>query len=84
MDLWDLAHRPLRYHHVLHVRHATSHCPRLTSSLTHLIRSAKFLASIVISDPRVRTYADIGKKAFGVRSMPLVNFMFCFETFSVG
>lgn len=46
--------------------------------------TAKFLAGIVISDPRVRTYADIGKKAFGVHSMPLVNFMFCFETFSVG
>ncbi|KAF8507056.1 amino acid transporter [Russula emetica] len=45
--------------------------------------TAKFLAGVVISDSRVRTYADIGKKAFGVRSMPLVNFMFCFETFSV-
>jgi vesicular inhibitory amino acid transporter len=46
--------------------------------------TAKFLAGIVISDSHVRTYADIGKKAFGARSMPLVNFMFCFETFSVG
>jgi len=46
--------------------------------------TAKYLASIVVSDPHVRTYADIGAKAFGVRSMPLVNFMFCFETFSVG
>ncbi|KAH9968916.1 transmembrane amino acid transporter protein-domain-containing protein [Russula dissimulans] len=46
--------------------------------------TAKYLASIVISDSRVHTYADIGKKAFGVRSTPFVNFMFCFETFSVG
>ncbi|KAI0307854.1 transmembrane amino acid transporter protein-domain-containing protein [Multifurca ochricompacta] len=46
--------------------------------------TAKFLAGIVVSDSRIRSYADIGKKAFGVRSMPLVNFMFCFETFSVG
>jgi len=38
----------------------------------------------VISDSRVSTYADIGKKAFGARSMPFVNFMFCFEIFSVG
>lgn len=47
-------------------------------------RRAKFLAGVVVSDPRVRTYADIGRKAFGVRSMPFVNFMFCVETFSVG
>ncbi|KAI0304837.1 transmembrane amino acid transporter protein-domain-containing protein [Russula brevipes] len=46
--------------------------------------TAKYLAGVVISDSRVSTYADIGKKAFGARSMPFVNFMFCFEIFSVG
>lgn len=45
--------------------------------------TAKFLASIVVSDPCVRSYADIGQRAFGARSMPFVNFLFCFETFSV-
>jgi vesicular inhibitory amino acid transporter len=67
---------------VLHVRHG--HLDLRTCSRYDPILSAKFLAGVVISDARVRTYADIGKKAFGVRSMPLVNFMFCFETFSVG
>ncbi|KAI9434136.1 transmembrane amino acid transporter protein-domain-containing protein [Lactarius psammicola] len=46
--------------------------------------TAKFLASIVVSDSRIRSYADIGQHAFGTRSMPFVNFLFCFETFSVG
>ncbi|KAH9082029.1 transmembrane amino acid transporter protein-domain-containing protein [Lactarius deliciosus] len=46
--------------------------------------TAKFLASIVVSDPCVRSYADIGQRAFGARSVPFVNFLFCFETFSVG
>ncbi|KAH9175410.1 transmembrane amino acid transporter protein-domain-containing protein [Lactarius sanguifluus] len=46
--------------------------------------TAKFLASIVISDSCVRSYADIGQRAFGARSVPFVNFLFCFETLSVG
>lgn len=46
--------------------------------------TAKFLASIVISDSSVRSYADIGQRAFGARSVPFVNFLFCFETLSVG
>ncbi|KAH9004396.1 transmembrane amino acid transporter protein-domain-containing protein [Lactarius hatsudake] len=46
--------------------------------------TAKFLASIVVSDSSVRSYADIGQRAFGARSVPFVNFLFCFETFSVG
>ena len=54
------------------------------SNIDLFSRRAKFLAGVVVSDPRVRTYADIGRKAFGVRSMPFVNFMFCVETFSVG
>src|ERR1700748_382006 len=62
----------------------TSYLIMMVPSLTDSDKRAKYLASIVISDSRVNTYADIGKKAFGVRSMPFVNFMFCFETFSVG
>ncbi|KAI0274695.1 transmembrane amino acid transporter protein-domain-containing protein [Gloeopeniophorella convolvens] len=46
--------------------------------------TAKFLAGVVSADPRIRSYADIGQKAFGARSMPFVNSMFCFETFSIG
>ena len=45
---------------------------------------AKFLATVVVSEPSIRSYADIGRHAFGARSMPFVNFLFCFETFSVG
>ncbi|KAI0068476.1 hypothetical protein BV25DRAFT_1846580 [Artomyces pyxidatus] len=45
--------------------------------------TAKFLAQVVITDPHVRSYADIGQKAFGPKSMPFVSFMFCFEIFSV-
>lgn len=70
---------------MLHVRYpGLAYSTYVLADDIDLILSAKFLAGVVTSDPRVRTYADIGKKAFGVRSMPLVNFMFCFETFSVG
>ncbi|KAI0053292.1 hypothetical protein FA95DRAFT_1552343 [Auriscalpium vulgare] len=45
--------------------------------------TAKFLARVTTSDPRIRSYADIGRKAFGPKSMPFVTFMFCVEIFSV-
>lgn len=88
VDLRNIAHRLLWLHHVLHVgsfpQEDGSICRRVLLLLTSSIQRAKYLAGIVVSDPSVRTYADIGRKAFGVRSMPLVSFMFCFETFSVG
>ncbi|KAG6911831.1 hypothetical protein DXG01_000078 [Tephrocybe rancida] len=45
--------------------------------------TAKILARIVLSDPRVRSYADIGRKAFGQSSMLFISLLFCFELFSV-
>ncbi|THH20227.1 hypothetical protein EW146_g1101 [Bondarzewia mesenterica] len=45
--------------------------------------TAKLLARIVLSDPHVRSYSDIGRKAFGPKSMPFISAMFCFELFSV-
>ncbi|KAG6850825.1 hypothetical protein H0H93_008128 [Arthromyces matolae] len=44
---------------------------------------AKILAHTMLSDPRLRSYADIGRKAFGQSSMPFISFLFCFELFSV-
>jgi hypothetical protein len=82
VDLRNRIPYPLRLHHMLYV--CLSGYLASFYETNGLTRRAKFLAGIVISDPHVRTYADIGAKAFGVRSTPLVNFMFCIETFSVG
>jgi vesicular inhibitory amino acid transporter len=45
--------------------------------------SAKILARIILSDPRLRSYADIGRKAFGPRSTLAISIMFCLELFAV-
>lgn len=45
--------------------------------------SAKILARFIIADPTIRTYADIGRKAFGNRSTPIVSLLFCLELFTV-
>lgn len=45
--------------------------------------SAKILASFIAADPSLRTYADIGRKAFGTKSITIVNFFFCMELFTV-
>lgn len=45
--------------------------------------TAKILARIVLTDHRVRSYSDIGRKAFGPKSMPFISAMFCLELFSV-
>lgn len=44
---------------------------------------AKILAGIMIEDPSIRTYADIGNKAFGQRSRFITSTLFCLELFSV-
>jgi len=44
---------------------------------------AKVLARIICSDSRLRTYSDIGRKAFGPRATVFINFMFCLELFAV-
>jgi solute carrier family 32 (vesicular inhibitory amino acid transporter) len=45
--------------------------------------SAKILARFIIADPAVRTYADIGRKAFGKRSTNFISILFCLELFTV-
>ena len=52
--------------------------------LTHsIITSAKIVAHIILDDPRLRSYSDIGRKAFGSRSSALINALFCLELFTV-
>ncbi|KAF8078445.1 transmembrane amino acid transporter protein-domain-containing protein [Lyophyllum atratum] len=45
--------------------------------------TAKILAGVILSDPRLRSYADIGRKAFGQSSMLFISMMFCLELFAV-
>ncbi|KAI0361716.1 hypothetical protein OH77DRAFT_1516648 [Trametes cingulata] len=45
--------------------------------------TAKILARIVLSDPGIRSYADIGRKAFGPRSSPVISLIFGLELFTV-
>ncbi|TFY68341.1 hypothetical protein EVJ58_g1054 [Rhodofomes roseus] len=45
--------------------------------------TAKILAHIILDDPRLRSYSDIGKKAFGPRSGPWISAVFCLELFTV-
>ncbi|KAJ7677023.1 transmembrane amino acid transporter protein-domain-containing protein [Mycena polygramma] len=45
--------------------------------------TAKILAGIIVSDPRLRSYADIGRKAFGPRATLIVTILFCLELFAV-
>ncbi|KAJ7662895.1 transmembrane amino acid transporter protein-domain-containing protein [Mycena rosella] len=45
--------------------------------------TAKILAGIILSDPRLRSYADIGRKAFGPRSTVVISILFCLELFAV-
>ncbi|KIK81921.1 hypothetical protein PAXRUDRAFT_832537 [Paxillus rubicundulus Ve08.2h10] len=45
--------------------------------------TAKLLTREILLDPRLRSYADIGRKAFGPKSSLLTNSLFCLELFSV-
>ncbi|KAG9124660.1 hypothetical protein FRC07_010722 [Ceratobasidium sp. 392] len=45
--------------------------------------TAKILAKIILGDGRLRTYADIGQKAFGPRSNVFTSALFCLELFSL-
>ncbi|GJE86038.1 amino acid transporter [Phanerochaete sordida] len=45
--------------------------------------TAKILAHIILDDAKLRSYADIGRKAFGPRSSPLISALFCLELFTV-
>lgn len=41
------------------------------------------MAHIILDDPRLRSYADIGRKAFGPKSTPLTSALFCLELFAL-
>ncbi|RXW18225.1 hypothetical protein EST38_g7607 [Candolleomyces aberdarensis] len=45
--------------------------------------TAKILARMILSDPRLRSYSDIGRKAFGPRATLFISLMFCLELFAV-
>ncbi|KAG8856309.1 hypothetical protein FRB96_006460 [Tulasnella sp. 330] len=45
--------------------------------------TANILARIIVADPRLRTYADIGQAAFGPRANVATSILFCFELFAV-
>lgn len=44
--------------------------------------TGKFLARIALSDPRIRTYADIGQMAFGPASASVISVCFSLELFT--
>ncbi|CAL1696011.1 unnamed protein product [Somion occarium] len=45
--------------------------------------TGKILARIILSDPKLRSYSDIGRKAFGPRSAPWISAVFCLELFTI-
>jgi len=45
--------------------------------------TAKILAHIILDDARLKSYADIGRKAFGPRSTIMISILFCVELFAV-
>ncbi|KAJ7655112.1 transmembrane amino acid transporter protein-domain-containing protein [Mycena polygramma] len=45
--------------------------------------TAKILGRMVLSDSTLRCYTDIGRKAFGGWSTPMISLMFCLELFAV-
>ncbi|KAL1677645.1 transmembrane amino acid transporter protein-domain-containing protein [Schizophyllum commune] len=45
--------------------------------------TAKILGRIILADPRLRSYSDIGRKAFGPKATLLISLLFCLELFSV-
>ncbi|KAJ6604347.1 transmembrane amino acid transporter protein-domain-containing protein [Mycena vulgaris] len=45
--------------------------------------TAKILGRIILSDTSLRCYSDVGRKAFGSWSTPMISLMFCLELFAV-
>ncbi|KAJ6509237.1 transmembrane amino acid transporter protein-domain-containing protein [Mycena vitilis] len=45
--------------------------------------TAKILGRMVLSDSSLRCYMDIGRKAFGGWSTPMISLLFCLELFAV-
>lgn len=54
-----------------------------TNAILIMLQSAKILAHFILDDPKLRSYSDIGRKAFGARSSPLISALFCLELFTV-
>ncbi|KAJ7743316.1 transmembrane amino acid transporter protein-domain-containing protein [Mycena metata] len=44
--------------------------------------TAKILAGITLSDPRIRSYAGVGRKAFGPRSTVVISILSCLRLFT--
>lgn len=66
---------------LLYVR-VNNHC--LNTLLLMLSRcSAKILSRIILSDPQLRSYSDVGRKAFGRSSIVLTSALFCLELFAL-
>ena len=86
LDWGKHPHHWLWPHFVLHVRTQAHSAVSSFSTLTSNSRRhgrAKILARIVLEDPHIRSYADIGRKAFGPRSMPVISAIFGLELFTV-
>ncbi|KAJ7139827.1 transmembrane amino acid transporter protein-domain-containing protein [Mycena epipterygia] len=45
--------------------------------------TAKILGRMILSDTSLRCYSDVGRKAFGPWSTPMISLMFCLELFAV-
>ncbi|KAJ7102221.1 transmembrane amino acid transporter protein-domain-containing protein [Mycena belliarum] len=50
---------------------------------SYMVSSAKILGRIILSDPSLRCYTDVGRKAFGPWATPMISIMFCLELFAV-
>lgn len=70
----------LRVYYMLYVSPIKCIEDRKTYSFS---RSAKILAHIILDDSKLRSYSDIGRKAFGSRSSPFISALFCLELFTV-
>lgn len=63
--------------------YASTVYPVCMYALKSVFHSARILAQFIREDPSLRTYADIGLKAFGGTSKVLTGLLFCLELFSV-
>lgn len=68
---------------LLHVRVLCARENPLGAVADRVKYSAKILARFIIADPSIRTYTDIGRKAFGKKSTHLISLAFSLETFTV-
>ena len=81
MDWWNCSYHLLWISYLLHV--SNKRASRFGSHVEQSHISAKILGGVILSDPRLRTYADIGQAAFGPRSNLFTSTLFCLELFAV-